>query len=176
MTSFPVSSFECAINGVNLALGCTQSAQACRLSIKADSFSLFRLSRQLDQLELVYTKSMNTAIETVDDYINQFGGETKARLLTLRKIITSAVPDAEEGIMYGLIGYKLHKKPLIYFGGYAGHIGLYATPTGHEAFKKELAKYKQGKGSVQFPLDEPLPVDLVKRIVVYRREQVEASV
>ncbi len=116
---------------------------------------------------------MSNEISSVEDYINQFSGETKTRLLTLRKLITAEVPEAEEGIMYGLVGYKLQKKPLVYFGGFANHIGFYATPTGHEAFKDELSKYKQGKGSVQFPMDEPLPVDLVKRMVVFRKQSIE---
>jgi uncharacterized protein YdhG (YjbR/CyaY superfamily) len=83
------------------------------------------------------------------------------------------VPDAHEGIMYGLIGYKLNKKPLVYFGGFSKHIGFYATPNGHQAFAEELSTYKQGKGSVQFPLDQPLPVNLVRRGVIYRKGQVE---
>src|SRR5690554_7664798 len=64
--------------------------------------------------------------------------------------------------------YKLNKKPLVYFAGYKNHIGFYATPTGHLEFAKELSKYKQGKGSVQFPLDEPLPVNLIERIIRFR--------
>lgn len=108
---------------------------------------------------------------TVEEYIGQFEGEVKARLLKMRKLVRSTVPDAEEGIMYGLVGYKLNKKPLVYFGGFAHHIGFYATPNGHEAFAKEFARYKQGKGSVQFPNDQPLPVELIKRVIAYRQEQ-----
>lgn len=121
---------------------------------------------------MYYTEYMSNTISTVDEYINQFDGETKKRLQALRKLITSEVPEAEEGIMYGLVGYKLQKKPLVYFGGFAQHIGFYATPSGHEAFSKELSKYKQGKGSVQFPLDEPLPVDLVQRMVAFRKQSI----
>jgi uncharacterized protein YdhG (YjbR/CyaY superfamily) len=64
--------------------------------------------------------------------------------------------------------YKLNKKPLVYFGGFARHIGFYATPSGHQEFRKELSVYKQGKGSVQFPLSQPLPVDLIADIVKFR--------
>jgi uncharacterized protein YdhG (YjbR/CyaY superfamily) len=106
---------------------------------------------------------------SVDTYINQFEGETRARLLTMREIVTTEAPEAVEAISYGLVGYKLNGKPLVYFGGFANHIGFYATPNGHEAFKEEFSKYKQGKGSVQFPLDQPLPVELVKRVVAYRK-------
>lgn len=70
----------------------------------------------------------------VDAYINHFSGNTKKRLLTLRKLIKNEVPEAQEGIMYGLIGYKLYNKPLVYFGGFNHHIGFYATPQGHEQF------------------------------------------
>lgn len=112
---------------------------------------------------------------TVDEYIGSFSGETKSRLERLRTLITAEVPDAQEGIMYGLVGYKLHGKPLVYFGGFAQHIGFYATPHGHEAFKDDLAKYKQGKGSVQFPLSQPLPIDLVKRMVIFRRDTLSAE-
>lgn len=109
--------------------------------------------------------------KAADEYIDQFDGEVKARLLRLREIVRAEVPDAEEGIMYGLVGYKLHKKPLVYFGGFTHHIGFYATPQGHEAFAGELSTYKQGKGSVQFPLDQPLPVNLVKRMVQFKKQQ-----
>ncbi len=110
--------------------------------------------------------------ETVEGYINQFDGEVKARLLQLREIVRAEAPDAIESLSYGLVGYKLNKKPLVYFGGFAHHVGFYATPNGHEAFRDEFAKYKQGKGSVQFPNDQPLPVELVKKVVQYRKGQV----
>lgn len=108
---------------------------------------------------------------TVESYINEFDGEVKERLLKMRALVRAAVPEAEEGIMYGLVGYKLGKKPLVYFGGFKHHVGFYATPNGHEAFREEFAKYKQGKGSVQFPSDQPLPVELIKRVIDYRKGQ-----
>lgn len=109
--------------------------------------------------------------ETVDEYIGQFDGEARKRLLRLRKIVAATAPEADEGIMYGLVGYKLNKKPLVYFGAFSHHIGFYATPEGHAGFAAELSKYKQGKGSVQFPLDQPLPDDLVKRMVSFKKQQ-----
>ncbi|MGB4759065.1 MAG: DUF1801 domain-containing protein [Candidatus Saccharimonadales bacterium] len=108
----------------------------------------------------------------VDTYINQFNGLAKERLLHLRKLIATQAPGAVESISYGIIGYKLNGKPLVYIGGFKNHIGFYATPNGHEAFKEDFAKYKQGKGSVQFPNNEPLPIDLIKRVIAYRKEQV----
>ena len=107
----------------------------------------------------------------IDKYIAQFPEEVQTRLKQIREIITETAPDAVEAISYGMPGYKFNKKPLVYFAGYKNHIGFYATPTGHEAFAEELSKYKQGKGSVQFPLDQELPADLIKRIVVFRVQE-----
>lgn len=110
--------------------------------------------------------------DPVEEYLGQFDGEVKRRLLQLRELIRAEAPEAEESFSYGLVGYKLNKKPLVYFGGFKNHIGFYATPNGHEAFKKEFAEYKQGKGSVQFPNDKPLPIELIVRVVEYRKKQV----
>lgn len=116
----------------------------------------------------VYTFRMNT----VDTYINQFDAETKARLGIMRQLVRAEAPEAEEAMAYGMVGYKLNKKPLVYFGGFAHHIGFYATPNSHEAFKDEFKKYKQGKGSVQFPLGEGLPLELIRRVVRYREKNI----
>ncbi|TAH33323.1 DUF1801 domain-containing protein [Candidatus Saccharibacteria bacterium] len=112
-------------------------------------------------------------MNTVDKYLEQFTGEVRERLDTIRQIIVQTVPDAEEGVSYGLVGYKRNGKPLVYFGGFPHHIGFYATPNGHDTFREEFAHYKQGKGSVQFPHDQPLPKDLIKRVVLYRVTQTE---
>ena len=111
---------------------------------------------------------MNKEIKNVDDYISNFPSETKTKLQIIRQIIKDIAPEAIESISYGMPAYKTNKKPLVYFGGFARHIGFYATPAGHEKFKKQLSFYKQGKGSVQFPLDKPLPVNLIKEIVKFR--------
>lgn len=111
---------------------------------------------------------MKASINSVEEYIAGFDGETRERLKQLRAAIKKAAPDAEESISYMMPAYKFLGKPLVYFGGYVNHIGFYATPTGHEAFEKELSIYKQGKGSVQFPLDKPLPLSLITKIVKYR--------
>ncbi len=113
-----------------------------------------------------------TNITTVNEYLNQFTGEICSRLDTMRSLIRTEAPDAVESFSYGLVGYKLRGKPLVYFGGFAHHIGFYATPNGHAAFADDFAKCKQGKGSVQFPLDQPLPVDLIRRVVRYRIENI----
>lgn len=116
---------------------------------------------------------MNNAVTDVDTYLAQFDGEVESRLLQLRELVCAEVPEAVESLSYGLVGYKLNDKPLVYFGGFAHHVGFYATPNGHEAFAEEFAKYKQGKGSVQLPLDQPLPVALIRRVIRYRKEQVQ---
>jgi uncharacterized protein YdhG (YjbR/CyaY superfamily) len=107
-------------------------------------------------------------MKTVDDYIAQFPADTQRALNQVRKIIISTCPEAAESISYGMPAYKLNEKPLVYFAGYKNHIGFYATPTGHDAFKEALAHYKQGKGSVQFPLTAPMPLELIKQIVLFR--------
>lgn len=116
---------------------------------------------------------MSEQASDVDIYIAEFSGETRRRLEQLRELVKKSSPDAVEAISYGLVGYKRNGKPLVYFGGFEKHIGFYATPNGHEAFAKDFAKYKQGKGSVQLPLDQDLPIDLIKRVVEYRNQYTE---
>lgn len=78
-----------------------------------------------------------------------------------------ACPEAVESISYAMPAYKYLKKPLVYFSIYPSHLGFYATPSGNTAFQEELSWYKQGKGSVQFPLDKAIPYDLIKKIVIF---------
>lgn len=111
---------------------------------------------------------MKIKLESVDEYIMAFPNNVQKILEQVRKTIKEKAPGAVESISYGMPGYKTHGKPLVYFAGYEKHIGFYATPTGHEKFAAELSKYKQGKGSVQFPLDKPIPFDLIARIVEFR--------
>lgn len=111
---------------------------------------------------------MHAKYKSVDEYIGAFPETTQPLLKKLREIIKSKAPDASESIAYGMPAYKTKGKPLVYFAGYENHIGFYATPTGHAAFAKDLSRYKQGKGSVQFPLSEPLPFELIARMVEYR--------
>lgn len=113
-----------------------------------------------------------STLGSVDEYLGRFDGELRLQLDAVREVIRTEAPGAVESFSYGLVGYKLNDKPLVYFGGFKKHIGFYATPNGHDAFSKEFSKYKQGKGSVQFPLDQPLPLELIKRVVAYRKAQV----
>jgi uncharacterized protein YdhG (YjbR/CyaY superfamily) len=105
---------------------------------------------------------------TVDDYIKSFPENVQDMLSQIRAIIKENAPEAVESISYQMPAYKTHGRPLVYFAGYKNHIGFYATPTGHSEFEQELSKYKQGKGSVQFPVDKPIPADLIARIVKFR--------
>jgi len=114
-------------------------------------------------------------MESVDQYINGFPVDTQSILREIRDIIKANAPGSREGISYGMPAYKSNGKPLVYFAGFKNHIGLYATPTGHEKFEAELKQYKHGKGSVQFPLDNPIPYDLIKRIVLFRFEENKIS-
>lgn len=103
-----------------------------------------------------------------DEYILDFPVEVQDLLNQVRSTIRQAAPEAEESMSYGMPAYKTYGKPLVYFAGFKNHIGFYATPTGHEEFAKELSKYKQGKGSVQFPIDQPMPLRLIAQIVEFR--------
>lgn len=105
---------------------------------------------------------------TVEEYLEGFDGEVRARLEAMRETVRAAAPDAVESMAYGMPAYKLDRKPLVYFAGFPRHVGFYATPNGHEAFAEDFARYAQGKGSVQFPHTEPLPLDLVRRVVEFR--------
>lgn len=110
----------------------------------------------------------------VDQYIDGFSGETQKRLKQIRDIIRGAAPQAEEYFAYGMPGYRVFGKPLAYFAAFKNHIGLYALPSGHSKFKERLAKYKGGKGSVQFPNNEPLPATLIKQMVAFRWKENKA--
>jgi len=111
---------------------------------------------------------MKNAYKDFVEYINNFPKETQELLEQIRMTIKQVAPKAEESISYGMPAFKTHGKPLVYFAAFKNHIGFYATPTGHKEFEDELSKYKQGKGSVQFPLDKPLPLDLIERITRFR--------
>ena len=110
--------------------------------------------------------------KSTDEYISNFPKEIQILLQEVRKTIKSAAPNANEGISYGMPAYKLNGKALVYFAGYKNHVGFYATPIGHIEFTKELDKYKQGKGSVQFPINEQMPLDLITKIVKFRVSEV----
>jgi uncharacterized protein YdhG (YjbR/CyaY superfamily) len=107
---------------------------------------------------------------SIDDYINSFPENVQERLTQIRLLIRKIAPGAQEKISYQMPAFYLNGN-LVYFAAHSRHIGLYPTPSGSTKFKHELSRYKQGKGSIQFPLEEPLPVELIKKIVKYRVEQ-----
>lgn len=108
----------------------------------------------------------------VENYIKSFPKHIQIILERIRATILENAPGAIELISYNMPGYKLNKKPLLYFGAYQKHIGLYATPSGHKEFERKLSKYKQGKGSVQFPLNEEIPYKLIEDIVHFRVKEI----
>ena len=108
-------------------------------------------------------------IATVDDYIRSFSGEARKNLTELRKLVRTLAPEALEKLSYGMPGYFLNGN-LLYFAGYERHVGLYPGTAAIGAFRDKLLKYKYGKGSIQFPLGEPLPSRLIKQIVKFRIE------
>src|SRR5215203_5485288 len=112
-------------------------------------------------------KTNKPAAKTIDEYIGDYPKDVQQLLEQVRNTIKKAAPKAEEKINYGIPTFTLNGN-LVHFGAYKNHIGFYATPTGHEAFKKELSSYRQGKGSVQFPIDQPLPLTLISKIVKFR--------
>ena len=105
-----------------------------------------------------------------DEYISGFPKDIRERLQQVRTAIRKAAPRAEEVISYAMPAYRYHGM-LVFFAAFKSHIGFYATPTGHAAFKKELSVYKQGKGSVQFPFSQPLPIKLITKIVKFRMKE-----
>ena len=115
-----------------------------------------------------------TAPKNTDYYISQFPEKQQFALELIRKTIKAAAPAAEEVISYQMPAYKQNGM-LVYFAGYENHIGFYPTPSGIEAFKKELGVYKGAKGSVQFPIDQPLPLGLIKKIVQFRIKENAAA-
>lgn len=104
---------------------------------------------------------------TVDEYLAQLPPAAKKAAQALRKTIKAAAPQAEELISYNMPAYK-YKGVLVYFAVWQHHIGLYPTGSGIKAFQQELIGYKSAKGSVQFPLDQPMPLELVRRMVQHR--------
>jgi len=106
--------------------------------------------------------------ESIDEYIAEFPPETQQLLEKMRALIKSSAPDATETISYAIPTFDLNGRHLVHFAGYERHIGFYPVPSAMEAFKDELAPYKSGKGSARFPLGQPLPEDLIRRIVVFR--------
>jgi uncharacterized protein YdhG (YjbR/CyaY superfamily) len=113
--------------------------------------------------------------KTIDEYISTFPEDVRDILNTLRQTIRETAPEAEETISYQMPTFVLHGN-LVHFAAFKNHIGFYPTPSGTETFKKELSPYKTAKGSIQFPIDQPIPLQLIRKIVKFRvQENLERS-
>ena len=115
---------------------------------------------------------MKKQFETIDDYIKTLPTDVQNILEKMRQTIRKAAPEAVEAVSYQMPTFKLNGKNLVYFAAFKSHIGFYPIPSGIEAFRRELSPYKQGKGSVQFPLNKPIPYDLVEKIVRFRVKEI----
>lgn len=113
---------------------------------------------------------MQTSARNIDEYIADFPNDVQKILKKVRKTIKDAAPDAEEAIKYGIPTFVLNGN-LVHFGGYKEHLGFYPDPRGIEEFEKELSIYRAGKGTIKFPLDKPVPYELIARIVKFRVNQ-----
>ena len=111
-----------------------------------------------------------TTPQNIDEYVARFPADVQEKLTRLRATIRAAAPEAEEKISYQMPTFTLAGN-LVHFAAYKNHIGFYPTPSGIEKFQKELSVYKTAKGSVQFPLDQPIPYDLVREIVTFRVQE-----
>lgn len=109
-----------------------------------------------------------SGFQSVDEYIASFPEETQKLLQGVRSVIHTAAPEAREKISYQMAAFELEGKNLIYFAGWKHHISVYPIPTGDEAFQKEIAPFVSGKGTLKFPLDKPLPFDLISKIIQLR--------
>jgi uncharacterized protein YdhG (YjbR/CyaY superfamily) len=110
---------------------------------------------------------------TIDAYVATLPKDVQVILEKIRQTIRKAAPGAVETISYQIPTFKLNGKNLVHFAAWKDHIGFYATPSGNAAFKKELSHYKVTKGSIQFPLEEPIPYDLVTKIVLFRVKETQ---
>jgi uncharacterized protein YdhG (YjbR/CyaY superfamily) len=114
--------------------------------------------------------TMADTVKSIDAYIAGFPPDVRDQLARLREAVRDAAPEAMECISYGMPCFRLHRN-LVYFAAYGRHIGFYPTSSGIRAFASELRAYETSRGTVRFPLDRPLPLDLVRRIVTFRVEE-----
>jgi uncharacterized protein YdhG (YjbR/CyaY superfamily) len=113
--------------------------------------------------------------KTIDEFIASYPKNVRDVLEELRRAIRESAPNAEETISYGIPTFDLNGRHLVHFSAYKNHVGFYPTSSGIKAFKKELSPFKTSKGTVQFPLNKPIPLDLVKKIVKFRVKENESE-
>jgi len=119
-------------------------------------------------------KTHFTAPKTIDEYIAGFPPDTQEVLEKIRAVIRSEAAEAQETINYQMPTFVMNGN-LVHFAAFKNHVGFYPTPAGIEKFQKEIRRYKNAKGSVQFPLDQPIPYDLIRRIVKFRVKENKAK-
>jgi len=108
-----------------------------------------------------------------DEYVKGFSLSVRDRLENIRSLIKNVAPGAEESFSYGMPAFKIGGKPFVYFAAFKNHIGFYALPVTHKSFADDLMTYKHGKGSVQFPHAEELPLRLIEKMLLFRLQQIE---
>jgi len=111
--------------------------------------------------------------KTIEEYIESFPQNVQSVLEELRATVQEAAPEVVESISYDMPTFKLNGERLVYFSAWKNHIGLYSIPRGNESFRKELSPYEGEKGSLRFPLEKPIPYDLVKKIVMFRMKEIQ---
>ncbi len=114
-----------------------------------------------------------TSFENIDQYIAGFEPDVQERLKDIRKLVHDTISDAVESISYQMPAFKYKGKILSYFAAFKNHIGFYATPESNQAFKDELSEYKTTKGTIQLPYDKPIPMQLLRKIILYKAMSIE---
>jgi uncharacterized protein YdhG (YjbR/CyaY superfamily) len=113
---------------------------------------------------------MNNNFNNIDEYIDTFTGELKKQLIIMRNYIKEIIPDAKEVISYNMPAFK-YEKVIVYFAGYSKHIGFYPTPVAISHFENRLVDYKYSKGAVQFPINKEMPLELIKKMVLFSKKE-----
>ena len=106
--------------------------------------------------------------ENIDQYIAAFAPDVQEKLKSIRKLVHDTIPEAVESISYQMPAFKYNGKILVYFAAFKNHIGFYATPEANLAFKDELSEYKTTKGTIQLPYNKPIPMELLRKIILYK--------
>ena len=114
--------------------------------------------------------------DNIDAYLASLDTIQKPLIISIQDKIKATLREAEPCIAYNMPAFKYKGKPLVYFAAFKQHIGLYALPQSNTAFSEVLKAYKTGKGSIQFPIDQPIPFDLIEQIVIFRKEEIDAKI
>ena len=140
------------------------------LSAKIASVNMVATRLNEEHRNNIMSGTTSDSPQTIDTFIAEFSPEVQELLQTIRKIVHEAAPDAQEAIKYGMPTFTQYGN-LVHFAAYKNHIGFYPTPSGIDQFEQELAKYRTGKGTIQFPIGGPIPYDLIRKVVAYRVQE-----